>query len=453
MATAVSCHELMTTPSTGGKFRTATGRPLRILPGSRLAPCAVKRAPHAAPDILEAISAARGRHVYVLGQPGAGKSTLLHHLIDDDLRAGRGALVLDPHGTLCQAVVEAAPRTPASSILLVDPGDTQYPFGLNILEALEPEAQDRVVQFVIDLFMTLYLPDQQGPMLHQAIRNGLRLLMATDRLLPELPMLFTDKPYLRKLLERVRDPWVVHYFEKVWLPWSTDKEGSLSYLTSKLSHFVEDRILRNILGQTQGLDLAAALERRAVVLVNLSPARVGSLNRRLLGMLLLHKVDQLMRGRTASAPPNHVYVDELHEVVTPGFQAMLASARKFGIGFVLAHQGLEQLPSSIDVPLVESVGTLVAFRHGPGPGAELLAEALWSRFTARDLLTLPDYQAVARVVGSQGKPQAGRLRPGPPLPRLGESIDAILDASRRAIARPRDEVEAELLARLQARAE
>jgi DNA helicase HerA-like ATPase len=395
-----------------------------------------------------AIRAARTRHAYVLGQPGVGKSSLLLHWILDDLEARRAALVIDPHGALVDRVLRSIPPAARRSVLLVDPGDTDYPFGLDILAAPDEPARDRVVQFFIELFMTLYLPDQQGPMLHQAIRNGLRLLMATGGRLPELPLLFTDRTFLRSRLAHVEDAWITHYFERVWLPWNTDKDGFMAYLTSKLSHFVEDRTLRNILGQAGGLDLERCLARRRLVLVNLSPAKIGRLDARLLGMLLLHQLDQLTHRRTEGTPDVHVYVDEFQELGLPQIADLLATARKFGIGLTLAHQALEQLPHALADAIVQNVGTLVLFRQGPGPGAIDLAAALWPRFQERNLYQLSDFEAIVRSVSPEGRPLISRYHA--PAPAALSAVDprGIRAVSRRAIARPRADVEAELLARI-----
>ena len=44
--------------------------------------------------------AQRAIHSYVLGQPGMGKSRLLESWVMQDIVAGRGLAVIDPHGDL-----------------------------------------------------------------------------------------------------------------------------------------------------------------------------------------------------------------------------------------------------------------------------------------------------------------------------------------------------------------
>ena len=46
----------------------------------------------------------RMRHLYILGKSGTGKSTLLHNLAVQDILAGQGLALIDPHGDLCEAL-------------------------------------------------------------------------------------------------------------------------------------------------------------------------------------------------------------------------------------------------------------------------------------------------------------------------------------------------------------
>ncbi|MBI3121525.1 MAG: hypothetical protein HYZ03_04500, partial [candidate division NC10 bacterium] len=100
---------------------------------------------------------------------------------------------------------------------------------------------------MLDLYEELFLPDHQGPMLHQSVRNGVRLIMEAGGTLPEVALLFTDRDFLKTRLAESQDPWVRHYFNWVWGKMSESSKGEyLAYFTSKLSSFIEDRMLRNI---------------------------------------------------------------------------------------------------------------------------------------------------------------------------------------------------------------
>jgi hypothetical protein len=399
--------------------------------------------------LVSTLLTSRSAPVFISGLPGTGKSTLLQHLVLDDVASCRGCVVVDPHGDLVEDILAACPATPdvRRRIVLFDPSDLERPPGLNLLDATSAVEQDKAIQFMIDLFQDLYLPDQQGPMLHQAIRNGMRLLMDCGGTLPELPRLFSDRDFLRRRLEGCRDPWVRHFFESVWMTVSGSSRGEyLAYYTSKLSHFVEDGTLRNILGQRRGLDLGYCLARGRVVLVSLSRGKIGDLGARLLGRILLHKLERATVERASLKPTArshvNVYIDEFHEVASAGLRDFLGAGRKYGVGLALCTQRLGALPASTQEALLGTVGHYVVFRQGDPDGADVLASALWPRFRQRDLSLLPNYEAAVRVARPDGRPQLGRIRvPRPPVRDLRGA--RIIRAARRRALR-REDVEADL---------
>jgi len=406
-------------------------------------------------SLLAELGRRRELGLYISGLPGVGKSTLLLHLILDDVKAGRACCVLDPHGDLIRAILERLPDDEATlcRVMLFDPADTDWPIGLNLLDAGTERARDLAVQFMLELYEELFLPDHQGPMLHQSLRNGMRLLMELGGILPELPALFSNHEFLASRLMLSKDPWVRHYFEKVWQQVTgSERGGYLAYFTSKLSCFVDDHLLRNIVGQVGGLDLSAVLERGGIVLANLARGAIGDLNSRLLGMMLLHKLERLAVTRVAMAPeerrPVHVYVDEFHEFATDGFGRFLAAARKFNVGLVLAQQRLETLAPRLREAILGALGHMILFRQGASAGFGTLPPLVWPRFGERDLLSLPSYHALARVVGADGSHRLGRLTVPRPMGSRTRAADRARLLARAQTARTRSDVEREILERL-----
>src|SRR3989442_12386188 len=187
-------------------------------------------------SLLTDFARCRELGLYIAGLPGVGKTTLLLHLILDDIHAGRACCVLDPHGDLIRAILDRLPDDEATlcRVCLFDPVDTCSPIGLNLLDALTDRSRDLAVQFMLEAYDELFLPDHQGPMLHQSLRNGMRLLMDVGGVLPELSLLFSDRKFLKAKLTQSKDPWVRHYFEQVWLEVTGSPRGEyLAYFTSK----------------------------------------------------------------------------------------------------------------------------------------------------------------------------------------------------------------------------
>jgi uncharacterized protein DUF87 len=95
----------------------------------------------------------RRRHLYVVGQTGTGKSTVLLNLIRQDLLAGEGIALLDPHGDLAESVLSHIPRARTNDLVYINPADIKRPIGLNPLSCvphdLRPIVADGVVSYQV----------------------------------------------------------------------------------------------------------------------------------------------------------------------------------------------------------------------------------------------------------------------------------------------------------------
>jgi DNA helicase HerA-like ATPase len=76
----------------------------------------------------------RGQHVYVIGQTGTGKSTLLRNLILQDIEAGRGVGLIDPHGDLASEILEHIPPWRTEDVVYFNPLDND-PLAINLFRA------------------------------------------------------------------------------------------------------------------------------------------------------------------------------------------------------------------------------------------------------------------------------------------------------------------------------
>ena len=72
--------------------------------------------------------------MYAVGQTGTGKTTMLKSMILSDINNGEGVCVIDPHGDLFKEILGKIPKHRANDVVLIDPMDSDYPVGLNMLE-------------------------------------------------------------------------------------------------------------------------------------------------------------------------------------------------------------------------------------------------------------------------------------------------------------------------------
>ncbi|WP_295387745.1 hypothetical protein [uncultured Thiodictyon sp.] len=355
----------------------------------------------------------RGRHCYLLGATGTGKSTLLFTMLMQDIRAGAGLCLLDPHADLTEQVLDAIPANRLDDVILFDPADPERAAGLNFLET-DGVHHARQMNFItnemIRIFGRLYdLRQTGGPMFEQYMRNALLLLMddpEAGTTLVELPLLFEDKGFRRHLLKRCRSPHVASFWtgqaERAGGEAALDNMGP--YITSKLNQFTHNAALRPIIGQSRStIDFRACMDQGKILLVKLSKGQLGTMDTQLLGMLVIGKLFDAALGRVDVAlharRPFHLYVDEAQNFVTDTVADLLSEARKFGLHLTLANQNLAQMAGQTELvsSLLGNVGTLLLFRLGI-LDAERLANFMRPELGAHHLQDLPNYHVAARLL-------------------------------------------------------
>jgi hypothetical protein len=108
----------------------------------------------------------------------------------------------------------------------------------------------------------------------------------------------------------------------------------------------------------------------------------------------------------------YVYIDEFYNFATASFANILAEARKYGVGLVLAHQYIEQLDEQLRAAIFGNVGTIISFRLG-ARDAEYMAREFYPVFTQEDLVNLPQYTIALKLMidGVSAQPFNGITMP------------------------------------------
>ena len=73
----------------------------------------------------------RRMHLLITGKTGTGKSHLLKLIAEQDIDAGLGFAVLDPHGDLAREVVQLATKRRPDDVVFIDPADPECPWRFN----------------------------------------------------------------------------------------------------------------------------------------------------------------------------------------------------------------------------------------------------------------------------------------------------------------------------------
>lgn len=349
----------------------------------------------------------RLRHMYMLGKTGVGKSTLFQNLALQDIRNGSGLCFIDPHGESVEWILSKIPTNRLEDVILFDPADTDYPLGLNLLEAETEIEKDFLVNELIQIFYKLFDPNKTGvvgPQFEHWLRNAALTVMsgAEGGSLIEIPRLFIDSGFLKAKMKHVKDEAVRQFWEKqIASTADFHKSEMLNYFSSKFGAFINNRMVRNIIGQRKSsYNFKEILANDKIILVNLSKGKTGELNAHMLGLIIIAKLQAAVLQRANLSEkqrnPFFLYVDEFQNLVTDTFASMLSESRKYGLGVHLTNQYFAQLPESMRDAILGNVGTLLLFGVGV-EDAEAFAKE-FQPFSTNDIVNLEKFQFYVKLM-------------------------------------------------------
>lgn len=349
-------------------------------------------------------------HVYVIGKTGTGKSTLLETLIRQDIEAGRGAMLIDPHGDLVERVARAVPARRCADLSYLDATDRTQPFGYNPLKQVHPERIPLAASGLIEAFKKLW-PDAWGVRMEHVLRNALyALLEQKDATLADVLRLLSEKDYRRELSARLRNEPVRRFWRSEFDAYSLRyRADSIAPIQNKVGAFLADPNMRRILTTPERpISIRSIMDKGQILLVNLSKGRIGEDSAALLGALLVTTAGLAAYSR-AELPeierrPFYLYVDEFQTFTTLAVANMLAELRKYGVGAVFAHQYLHQLEPEVRHAVLGNAGTIISFRLG-AEDAALIGREFEQRLTPLDLLKLPNHDIYLKLM-IDGEPSA-----------------------------------------------
>jgi len=385
----------------------------------------------------------RLRHAYVIGATGTGKSTLLKNLIRQDIEAGKGVGVLDPHGDLVEEILGLIPEKRHRDVVLFDPSDEEFPIGFNILWAHTSREKDLLASDLAAIFRRF--STSWGDQMTAVLGNAILAFLESEQggTLVDLRRFLVDRSYREELLQAVADS-QVHFFWRKEFPLLAGKP-QVPILT-RLDAFLRPKALRMMVAQKESkLDLARVIDEGKIFLGKLAQGAIGEENAHLLGSLLVAKFHQMALGREGRPPSERrdffLYLDEFHHFRSPSLGAMLAESRKYHVGLVLAHQELKRLgDTELQGAVLTNPATRICFRLGDDD-ARKLAEG-FSSFQAADLQSLGVGEALCRIERAD---QDFNLQVPPPTTLdatvAPTSRAAITQLSRAAYGSPRAEVD------------
>ena len=401
----------------------------------------------------------RTRHMYIIGKSGTGKSQLIASLAIQDIKAGHGVAVVEPHGDLIELILANIPKERVDDVIVFNPSDLERPIGLNMLEAPNEAMKDFAVQEMVSVFYKLFPPEMIGPMFEHTMRNIMLTLMSdldNPGTIAEVPRMVTDKAFQDQWRKKIKDPVIRSYWEnEVDNTSDYHKSEMFGYLTSKVGRFVENEMMRNIIGQTRSsINFREIMDTKKILLVNLSKGKTGDVNAELLGLVIVSKLQMAALTR-ADIPEDqrhdfYLYIDEFQNFITDSIATILSEARKYRLNLIIAHQYIGQLVKDNDTKIRDAVfgnvGTNFVARIGP-EDVETLEKIYSPEFSGYDLINSDKFTWYVKMIVDNSQEKPFTLNFNTPPKGDVELATAIKELSRLKYGRDRSIVEAEILER------
>jgi energy-coupling factor transporter ATP-binding protein EcfA2 len=375
---------------------------------------------------LEFPTAARRRHLLIVGQTGTGKSTLLKNMIAQDLDSGFA--YFDPHGQEADDILDIIPAHRARDVIYIDPSDHEHPVAWSLFPTIPSGLRGAFAKMQTAIFKHVWrFRSEAAPRMERYMLNGIRTLLDIPQSdLLDLLLLFSDADFRKEKIKLAEDPLNKLFWQKFEQQKPEQIAATSDSLLTRLDKFLFAPSIRHMVCQPESsIDLRKIMDDRQILIVNLSKGAISEDDASLIGAFLFNgllgaafsRVDILEEERRDF----YGYFDEFQNYSTPSMRQGLSEARKYRLNLTFASQYVRQIDDEVRDAVFGNVGSLISLGVGPDD-TELLARHLGLQ-NPDVLRDLPDYRAYARI-GRGGDATKIILDPPPEPPRkpIRESI-------------------------------
>ena len=362
----------------------------------------------------------RRRHVWTIGKTGTGKSTLIANMAVDDLKKDRGLAVIDPHGDLCETLLDYIPRHRINDVIYFNPADKDFPISINPLEVTNREEAELVTSGLMAIFTKIW-PDVWSARMEYILRNSfLTMSQVEGSTLEDVLKLLVSKSFRQKVMAKVNDKSLTNFWEEEFdkMPDRLQKEA-IAPIQNKVGQFVTSPLVRRIIGSPKSsISIDDLMNDGKIFLANLSQGRLGEDNAALLGATLITKI-QIAAMRRVDVEEEkrkdfYLYVDEFQNFATGSFIKVLSEARKYRLNIMLANQYMAQIPENVQKAILGNAGTIISFAIGASD-AQILNKEYAEVFSENDLVNLSNFQVATKMTidGQSTRPFLAQTLPLP----------------------------------------
>ncbi|MDQ7814888.1 MAG: type IV secretion system DNA-binding domain-containing protein [Patescibacteria group bacterium] len=345
----------------------------------------------------------RRRHIYIIGKTGMGKTTLIENMVLSDILAGHGVCYVDPHGDTAEKLLDYIPSNRINDVVYFNPSDLEYPVGFNILETVEDDKKHLVASGLMGVFKKIW-PDVWSARMEYILQNCVNALLDyPGATLLGINRLLVDPEYRKRVIAKIRDPIVKTFWVAEFSAWSEKyATEAIAPVQNKVGQFLSVSVIRNIVAQVKStIDPLRIMDEGKILIVNLSKGKIGEDNMRLLGGMMITKLQMAAMERVNIPEPDrrdfYLYVDEFQNFANESFASILSEARKYRLNLVVAHQYIKQLDEKVAWAVFGNVGTIVTFRVG-ADDAMFMENEFTPTYTPEDLVNLAKYEVYLKLM-------------------------------------------------------
>ncbi|MBD3311177.1 MAG: type IV secretion system DNA-binding domain-containing protein [Candidatus Magasanikbacteria bacterium] len=392
----------------------------------------------------------RRRHTYIIGKTGMGKTTMMENMVLQDIYKGHGVGVVDPHGDFAEKIIDYIPSHRINDVVYFNPADIQFPIGFNVLEVKSEEQRHLVAAGLMGIFKKIW-PDVWSSRMEYILNNTLAALLEyPGSTLLGINRLLAEKSYRRRVIKKLTDPVIRSFWQNEFAQYNDRyAQEAVAPIQNKIGQFLSANVIRNMVAQVKStINIRDIMDEGKIFIMNLSKGRIGEDNSRLLGGMLITKI-QLAAMERVDMPEEKrkdffLYVDEFQNFATPSFANILSEARKYRLSLIMAHQYVAQLDELVADAVFGNVGTIVTFRVG-GADAEKLVREFTPTFTEDDIVNLAKFHIFLKLMIDGVASQPFSAVTMPPIGSPTESKEKVIKVSRERYGKPRDVIEDKIL--------
>ncbi len=395
----------------------------------------------------------RFEHHHIVAGSGHGKTQTLQYLIANDLdgvASGRqSVVVLDSQGDLIRNIAglkEFAPGGPLHDrVVIIDPTDVEYPVSLNLFDVglerlrdyplLERERLTNSIlelyDFVLGTLLDAQMTQKQNVIFRYVTRLMLHIPNATIHTLRELMEPGSEVKFASDIAKL--EGTAKHFFETEFA--GREFEQTKKQVLRRLWGILENQTFERMFSHPRSkLDLFSELNAGKVVLINTAKDLLKEQGSQIFGRFFIALIAQAAQERATlkerDRVPTLVYIDEAADYFDRNIGLILAQARKYKVGMVLAHQYLGQLEPKLQEAF--AANTSIKFAGGvSAKDARSLAPMLYTEPGLIERQPKGSFAAYARGVSNGAVPLSFPLGFLEAKERMDESDSAALKTKMR----------------------